>query len=251
VEPRPASCSEPPAPATGGRAGKDARRREDVLVVKRLPQVIDREQWERLARQPSKRAPTGVRNLAVLHAMYFAGLRVSEVCALAPRDLKKQDMTLRVRLGKGKRDRSNLGVPVETWAVFERWAAIRPSSRYFFSTLHGNRLSERYVHQMVGRYATKAGVFKLTRDNEQVPIHPHVLRHSYATRLIEAGVPIHDVARALGHSSIATTQVYLHVNDAKLAEKLRVALSDGQGESELERIVARMLDEKLKALRRG
>jgi len=220
--------------------------------VKRLPQVIDREQWERLARQPSKRAPTGMRNLAILHAMYFAGLRASEVCSVSSRDLNKREMTLRVRLGKGKRDRSNLGVPVETWAVFERWAAVRPSSRYFFSTLDGNRLSERYVHQMVGRYAAKAGVFKLTAENRQVPINPHVLRHSYATRLIEAGVPIHDVARALGHASIATTQVYLHVNDAKLAEKLRAALSDGEGESELERIVSRMLDEKLKAVaRRG
>jgi site-specific recombinase XerD len=141
-------------------------------------------------------------------------------------------------------------VPVETWAVFERWQAVRPSSRYFFSTLQGNRLSERYVHQMVGRYSTRAGVFKLGPQNELVPINPHVLRHSYATRLINAGVPIHDVARALGHSSIATTQVYLHVNDAKLAEKLRAALSEGEGESEPERIVSRMLDEKLKAVAR-
>jgi len=180
--------------------------------------------------------------------MHFAGLRVSEVCALSPRDLNKREMTLRVRLGKGKRDRNNLGVPVETWAVFERWAAIRPSSRYFFSTLAGKRLSERYVHQMVARYATKAEVFKVTAENRQVPINPHVLRHSYATRLIERGVPIHDVARALGHASIATTQIYLHVNDAQLAEKLRGVLSDSQGESELERVVSRMLDEKLKAL---
>jgi site-specific recombinase XerD len=217
--------------------------------VKRLPQVIEREQWERLAGQPSRRAPTGIRNLAILHAMYCAGLRVSEVCALSPRDLNKREMTLRHRLGKGRRDRNNLGVPVETWAVFERWAAIRPSSRYFFSTLEGKRLSERYLHQMVARYASKAGVFKLTSDNRQAPINPHVLRHSYATRLIERGVPIHDVARALGHASIATTQIYLHVNDTQLAEKLRRALSDSQGEYELERVVSRMLDEKLKALR--
>jgi integrase len=95
----------------------------------------------------------------------------------------------------------------------------------------------------------KAGVFELTSDNRQVPINPHVLRHSYAARLIERGVPIHDVARALGHASIATTQIYLHVNDTQLAEKLRRALSDSQGEYELERVVSRMLDEKLKALR--
>jgi site-specific recombinase XerD len=219
--------------------------------VKRLPQVIDRDQWERLVKQPSGRAPTGIRNRAILHCMYFAGLRVSEVCSLSPRDLSNKEMTIRVRLGKGRRDRNNLAVPAETWAVLERWAAIRPSSRYFFPTLHGNRLAERYVHQMVGRYATKAGVLKVAADNRQVPINPHVLRHSYATRLIENGMAIHEVAQALGHSSIATTQVYLHVNDSRLAEKLRAALSDGEGESELKRIVSRMLDEKLKAVLRG
>lgn len=111
--------------------------------------------------------------------MYFAGLRVSEVCNLSPRDLNSKTMTLRVRQGKGGKDRSNLGVPTETWAVFERWAAIRPESRFFFCTLGGKRLSERYLHAMVGRYAAKAGVLKPTSTGD-VPINPHVLRHSFA-----------------------------------------------------------------------
>jgi hypothetical protein len=65
---------------------------------------------------------------AIVHAMYFAGLRVSGVCS--KRDFSQKTMTLRVRSGKGARDRANLGVHAKTWAVFERWAAIRPSSRF-------------------------------------------------------------------------------------------------------------------------
>jgi site-specific recombinase XerD len=139
-------------------------------------------------------------------------------------------------------------VPAETWAVFERWASIRPSSRYFLCTLSGKRLSERYLHAMVGRYASKAGVLKPTKHGDQ-PIHPHVLRHSYATRLTERGVPIHDVPAALGHSSLATTQRYLHANDEKLADRLREALSEKPEASEAEQMARRLLREELEALR--
>jgi site-specific recombinase XerD len=217
------------------------------VAVKRLPHFISDEEWRRLAREPSRRAPTGIRNLAALHAMYFAGLRVSEVCDLSARDLNQQGMTLRVRDGKGGRDRSNLGVPTETWAVFERWIGIRPSGRYFFSTLDGGRLSERYLHAMVGRYATRAQVMKPTPTGEG-PIHPHILRHSFATKLVEGGVPVHDVQRALGHASLATTEVYLHVNDAKLADKLRGAMSAPPRDGEIERLVERTVAEQVQKL---
>jgi site-specific recombinase XerD len=214
--------------------------------MKRLPVVITPDDWQRLTAQPSRRAPTGKRNLAMLHTMYMAGLRVSEVAALSPRDMNSDAMTLRVRNGKGGKDRSNLGVPAETWATLERWARVRPESRFFFSTLKGSQLSPRYIHAMVVRYATRAGVMRATTEGDR-PIHPHVLRHSYATRLCEAGVPIHDVQKALGHASLATTQVYLHVNDEKLADKLRDALSDYGEESEVERLVRRLIAEQLRA----
>src|SRR4051794_713682 len=135
--------------------------------MRKLPKVIQPQDWDKLAAQPSKRAPTGKRNLAVLHAMRYAGLRVSEVANLSPRDFNAKHMSIKVRDGKGGRDRSNLGVPAATWAVFERWAAIRPKSRYFFSTLDGKRLSERYIHAMTVRYANRAGVMKPTKDGER------------------------------------------------------------------------------------
>jgi integrase/recombinase XerD len=210
--------------------------------VKRLPKVIEPAEWERLASQPSRRAPTGRRNLAALHVMYLAGLRVSEVCNLSPRDLNARSLTLRVREGKGKKDRNNLGIPADTLAVIERWMAVRPKSNFLFSTLDGGRMGERYVHAMVGRYAARAGVMKATAMGDR-PINPHVLRHSYATRLIENGVPVHDVQRALGHSSLQTTSIYLHVRDDALADKLRNALSTDDESSELERLVRRVLAE--------
>jgi integrase/recombinase XerD len=214
-------------------------------MSRRLPKVIEPDEFERLASQPSRRAPTGRRNLAALHCMYFAGLRVNEICSLSLRDLNARALTLRVREGKGKKDRNNLGIPADTLAVIERWIAVRPDSRYLFCTLAGGRMSERYVHAMVTRYAKRAGVMKDTADGEQ-PVNPHVLRHSYATRLIERGVPVHDVQRALGHSSLQTTSIYLHVNDKGLAERLRVAVSHSESATELEALVRRVIGEQLR-----
>jgi site-specific recombinase XerD len=208
--------------------------------MKRLPQVIDREDFERVLAQPSRRAPTGIRNAAMLAAMWDAGLRVAEVCDLAPEDVVGRSQELRVRRGKGGKDRYNLGVPRSSWALLDAWAQLRPSSRFFFCTLAGNRVEERYVRAMVARYAARAAVLKPTPEGPR-PINPHMLRHSYATRLIQAGVPIHDVQRALGHESLSTTQRYLHVNDAQLAQRLRSAL-DADPDSVLRRLVRQELE---------
>jgi integrase/recombinase XerD len=219
-------------------------------VAARLPKVITAAEYERLLAQASRRASTGIRNAAVLAVMWDAGLRVSEVCGLAPGDVARTGssaQTLRVRRGKGGKDRANLGVPAATWALVERWASVRPTCRYFFCTLAGNQLQARYVQAMVARYARRARVYKLGDDNQPAPINPHMLRHSYATRLIEAGVPIHDVQRALGHASLATTQRYLHVNDARLAERLRAALDADGGDTGAE-AVRRLVREELEAL---
>ena len=92
----------------------------------RLPKTISPAEYERLLAQASRRAPTGIRNAAALGTMWDCGLRVSEVCGLAPGDLihtGSNTQSLRVRRGKGGKDRANLGVPTATWALLERWAA--------------------------------------------------------------------------------------------------------------------------------
>ena len=220
-------------------------------MSRRLPQTISDEEFDRLLDQPSRRAPTGVRNAAILAVMWNAGLRVSEVCDLAPQDRIAKDQTLRVRRGKGGRDRYNLLVPRATWALLDAWAAIRPSSRYFFSTLDGNRLSERYIRAMLARYSQRAGVYKPTPDGPK-PINPHMLRHSYASRLIAKDVPVNYVQRVLGHSSLRTTEKYLHVADAALTDRLRAALdTDDDGAGEEQAALRRIVREELERMKRG
>jgi hypothetical protein len=95
------------------------------------------------------------------------------------------------------------------------------------------------LHAMVGRYARKARVLKPTKNGDK-PINPHVLRHSYATRLIERGVPIHDVQAALGHSSLATTQRYLtSTTRSSLTAPRRSVL--GSEDSEVEQLLRRFV----------
>ena len=79
------------------------------------------------------------------------------------------------------------------------------------------------VRAMVARLSTTAGVYKLDAANREVPINPHMLRHSYATRLVANGTPIHDVQSALGHANLATTQRYLHVNPEERDRRILAA----------------------------
>ena len=194
------------------------------MAHKALPQTITDQQFHDLLVETST-APTGRRNRAMLWAMYGCGLRVGEVVRLAPGDIKRgASPTLRVRRGKGSRDRANLPIPPSGWDALEAWMAVRPSSPFLFCTLQGDQLSDRYVRAMVARYSEAAGVYKLNDENRERPINPHMLRHSFATRLLERGVDVRQVQLALGHSDLSTTMVYLHIQDAKLQETIRSAV---------------------------
>ena len=211
---------------------------------KRLPQTISADEFARLIEVPSATSATGKRNRAMMWSMYGCGLRVGEVAALSPRDVKrtgKGSPSVHVRNGKGGRDRV-VPIPSPAFDALESWVAVRPKSRWLFSALNGHQLSTRYVHAMVTRAADLAGVYKVADGNGERPISPHVLRHSFATRLLERGADIEQVRRALGHSSLSTTQIYLHVTDARLGETIRGAFEgeiqfDATDEDLLRRIV--------------
>jgi hypothetical protein len=116
-------------------------------------------------------------------------------------------------------------------AVLDAWEKQRPGETYLFPTVAGGRygqLSTRYVRRFVGEYAEAVAVYKTTRGGEQRPISPHVLRHSYATRMLAGGLALHEVQRLLGHASIATTQIYTHVVDEVLAGKVSLVLDEGR-----------------------
>ena len=160
----------------------------------RLSEAITEGEWRLLAEQPSRCSDTGRRNLAVLHAMYFGGLRVSDLCDLSPWDLNGRARGIS-RPTATRRASELVVLPTETWSVLEEWADRRPRSPYFFSTLSGNRLKEDYVGAFVRRYADRAGITKPTRGVAASGERP--LGSSYATRLLTRGLPDCQVARRL------------------------------------------------------
>ncbi len=198
-----------------------------MASTRRLPKTISVEDFNKLVSATSD-SKSGVRNRAMLWAMWDCGLRVSDVLGLSKRDIAAKPRTLKVRRGKGKTDRATLPITLAAWDSFARWDAVRPPSRWYFSTLRGEQLSDRYVRAMVARLSDQVGVFKLDDDNVERPINPHMLRHSFATRLLEGGADIRQVQIALGHTDLSVTQRYLHVEDAKLRASILDALGGEQ-----------------------
>jgi len=181
-----------------------------------LPKIMEREDVKALLAVPNTSCPTGLRNRTALELMYRAGLRVSEVTALKPGDIRWEKGEASVEHGKGDRDRV---VPLDAEAV--NWLRLwRKHPKHpkgaatFFCTLDGGPLSTNYLRDVVKRCARKAGL-------DPLAVSPHRLRHTYATELLDEGFTIREVQELLGHSSVVTTQVYTHVRPAGLAEKIR------------------------------
>jgi len=178
------------------------------------------EEVAELLKAASGRAPTGIRNRALLAVLYYAGLRVGEALALELRDLDLEAGTINVRRGKGSRQRT-VGLNPAALAHLERWLDRRRDlgfngRRPIFCTLQGEPLSARYVRQALARYAERAGIEKR--------VHPHGLRHSHAAHLAMAGVPVHVIQKQLGHSSLATTGLYLdEIAPAEVVDAVRGA----------------------------
>lgn len=195
---------------------------------KRLPVTLTDEEVTRLLAQVNPKSTTGLRNRAMLAAMLGAGLRVSELCALRGADVDLAEGTVRVNLGKGAKDRV---VPVdgETLGWLRAWAERRAKlglngRQPFFCRIRARRLGQpleacgpiapRTVQILLRRLAQKTGI-------EGKRVSPHVLRHTYATRLLRNGFTIREVQELLGHASVATTQVYTHVDPQALKAKVQ------------------------------
>jgi site-specific recombinase XerD len=148
----------------------------------------------------STRAPTGIRNRALITVMYRCGLRITEALALKPSDADLVNGTLRVLHGKGDKARTT-GMDPRTVDALARWMDIRPRSCALFCTLEGARMQTGYVRDMLKRKAARAGIEKR--------VHPHGLRHTHAAELVREGVPMNVIRDQLGHTSLATTDRYL------------------------------------------
>lgn len=198
-----------------GRAGHNPA--QDIRAPKsgrRLPAVLDADQVARLLDAQAQDA-LGVRDLAFMELLYSSGLRLAELTAL---DLPDLDLTggLVTVTGKGRKTRV---VPVGRRAreALTRWLGVRarllPPGRdtaALFLGRHGRRLSGRAVQQRLDLWARRQGL-----DGR---VHPHRLRHSFASHLLESSGDLRAVQELLGHADISTTQVYTHLDFQHLAE---------------------------------
>ena len=153
----------------------------------------------------SNRAPTGIRNRALITVLYRGGLRLSEALALKPKDIDPNAGTVTVLHGKGDRRRT-VGLDPGAMAILLRWVEKRTqlginSRSVLFSTLKGQPLKPSYVRTLLPRLAEKVGIEKR--------VHPHGLRHTMAYELMMEGVPVPIIQQQLGHASLATTDRYL------------------------------------------
>lgn len=187
-------------PADGVRAPKAARK---------LPQVLDVDEAVQLVELPTD-APLGLRDRALLELFYSSGLRLSEVCALRWRDLDFDGGLVTV-LGKGSKQRI---VPVGSHAraALLAWRADSAGSPdgFVFPGRGGAQISARAIQLRVKQLARRQGVFKR--------IHPHLLRHSFASHVLESSGDLRGVQELLGHADIATTQIYTHLDFQHLAK---------------------------------
>lgn len=180
-------------------------------AAKKLPKVLDVDQLQQLLDQPAEN-PLECRDLAMLELFYSSGLRLAELVSLNLTDIDFRDGSLRVT-GKGQKTRI---LPVGRKAIkaLDSWLTAREQLASFeqnalFVSKQGKRLSERSVQLRLKKWG-------LSHDQGQ--LHPHQLRHSFASHMLEASGDLRAVQELLGHADISTTQIYTHLDFQHLAE---------------------------------
>jgi site-specific recombinase XerD len=181
-----------------------------------IPDPLTPEESERLLSIPNKRYPTGIRNYVMIRLMLSLGLRCAEVLALRIQDVDLVSGRLKVNLGKGQKDRI-LWLNAELLSDLQLWRERRDrrkiESEYYFTTLKGEALDSRYIRAMMARYKQRAGIVR--------KCSAHTLRHTFATELLKETGNIEIVRKALGHSDINTTAIYLHATDGEMENALK------------------------------
>ena len=182
---------------------------------RRLPSVLGIDEVDRLLAAPSGARPRDLRDAAMLATLYATGLRVSELCSLRMPDLNLKGGFVRAT-GKGRKQRlvplGDLAAARLTDYLARGRPALskRPSELGLFLTGRGRTMTRQGFWKLIGGYARAAGIART--------VSPHVLRHSFATHLLERGADLRAVQAMLGHADIATTQVYTHVSRAHMLE---------------------------------
>jgi integrase/recombinase XerD len=178
-----------------------------------LPKYLSEEEMARLFEAAQNDEVNGIRDYAILTVLGFTGLRLSELCNLNIEDIDFSEKTIKVRSGKGDKDRVVIFEEKTEEALKKHltykdrhFSKDEPSA--LFVSAKKERIASNSVEALVTKYAKIAGINKI--------VTPHVLRHTMATTLLKHGADIRIIQQLLGHSSIATTQIYTHVDEGML-----------------------------------
>ena len=187
---------------------------ESPKVWRTLPEVLTIAEVESLLLQPDLKTPLGIRDKAMLELLYASGLRISELITLELNDIHFESGYLKAK-GKGAKERvipfgRSAQMALQTYLeTRKKWDPLHQDPILFLSQ-QKKKITRQNVWLVLKKYALKAGLIK--------NIYPHILRHSFATHLLERGADIRSVQMMLGHSDISTTQIYTHVSQGRLHE---------------------------------
>ncbi|MDA8029219.1 MAG: tyrosine recombinase [Nitrospiraceae bacterium] len=184
-------------------------------IPRTLPGVLSPEEVARLLLAPDEKKPEGVRDRALLAFFYASGLRVSEVATFQASRLDFDTGALRIT-GKGAKERISFLDRTALERVRHYVESVRalwnPSGPELFVARDGSPLTRQALWTLIRKYGKKAGITS--------PLSPHILRHSFATHLLEKGLDIRSIQLLLGHEDIRTTEIYTHVSIAQLKKTL-------------------------------
>lgn len=182
----------------------------------RFPKTVSETQVEELLNAPDLRTPAGIRDRAMLETLYATGLRVSELVSLKTLHLNLDEGVVRVIMGKGGKDRIvPIGEVAEQY-LREYMQSVRPVllghkvNDDLFLSRFGEAMTRQAFWQLIKKYATMTSI--------KIPLSPHVLRHAFATHLLNHGADLRVVQMLLGHADISTTQIYTHVARERLKQ---------------------------------
>lgn len=191
---------------------------ETPRIGRRLPDVLSVEEIDAMIAAIDLSTPEGRRNRAIIETVYSCGLRVSELCNLELVNVNTRDLYMIVN-GKGSKQRmvpmsESAAELIDDYVRNDRGiSAIKPGEEgIVFLNRRGHRLSRVMIFYIIKELAALAGIRK--------EVSPHTLRHSFATHLLEGGANLRAIQQMLGHESIATTEIYLHIDNTRLRQEI-------------------------------
>lgn len=179
-----------------------------------LPKLVKEVDIDKMFMVPDIRNPLGQRNLLIIRMLYATGVRVSELVNISLEDININERTIRI-FGKGSKERmvvfgNHTKDILELYLDDGRYKLSNNSNNYLFLNKDGKRLSDRYVRNIINDIIFKASI--------EMHVSPHMLRHTFATGMLNNGADLVSVKEMLGHESLNTTSIYTHVSDDKIRE---------------------------------